>query len=88
MMSEERWLGRPQWSLLRWIAPKQRLSVRPGQIDSRPPPVNYVWVSLGDTLELLGGISWGGREFFRPTSAEFSSLTHPTAWGQVPHWGI
>lgn len=60
-------------------SPERRLPFRLEWIDSRRPPDNFVWISVDATLDLLLGISWGGRELPRSSAMELSPPTHPSA---------
>ena len=63
--SESRWKDMFRGNLIRLLTPEQRLSIRLDRTSPQFIPDRFVWVSVGATLEVLGGLSWGDREFFR-----------------------
>ena len=55
-----------QGDLIRLLSPANRLSsVRLDHANVMGTPDNFARVSVDPTLEVLGGLSWGDREFFR-----------------------
>ena len=65
MDSDDRWRAAFNGNLIRLLTPEQRLTVKLNQISSRYLDDCFVWLSADATLTTVGGLSWGGREFFR-----------------------
>ena len=63
MQSEQQWRQCFRGSLIRLLPPEQRLSFHLYRISSHRPSGNFVRLSADATLHLVGGISWGDREF-------------------------
>ena len=61
------------------LPPEQRLSAHLDQIAPRRLAGNSLWAPVGATLVLVGGVSWGGREFPRPATDELAPLVLPNA---------
>ena len=66
MESEHQWRKIFQGNLLRLLSPEQRLSVHVDRGSSRFSLDRSIWESVDATLEIVGGSSCGGREFFGP----------------------
>lgn len=62
------------------LTPEQRLPARLERIAPRFAPGRFVWVSVGATLTVLGGLSWGAREFLRiPAEAVLPHFRPPVS---------
>ena len=84
MRSESQWREIFHGNLIRLLTPGQRLSVRLGRISPRFIPGRFAWVSVAATWELMGGVSRGGREFFRtPTSRALPHFRPPVTGGPI-----
>ena len=82
--SEYQWRGIFHGDLIRLLTPGQRLSVRMGRISPRFIPDRFAWVSVDATLDLMGGLSWGAREFFRtPASRALPHFRAPVTGGPI-----
>ena len=70
LTSDAQWRRMSRGNLIRLLTPEQRLSVHLNRISPRFASDAFIWVSVDATLSTLGGLSWGGREFFRVPASE------------------
>ena len=81
MQSEHRRRQMFQGDLIRLLAPELRLSVHLNRASSRFSPVDFVWVSVGATLEVLGRFSLRGSRIFASSIVRYHSLFPPNIGG-------
>ena len=82
MVSERQWRQTFHGNLIRFLTAEQRLSAQLNRTSDRFPPDVFVWASVDSTLETLGGLSRGGREFFRAPAIEILPFSRWVAGGQ------